>query len=86
MLIIHNRVDLTNQLFKKPFAFESVPDTLHGRQELVQLPGEHQGVRAPAERQVQMPAHLLSACHSESLTTFIAPRSLSPSLPHPIPF
>lgn len=36
---------------------------LHGLQELVQLLGEHQGVRAPVERQVQTPAYLLSACH-----------------------
>lgn len=49
--------------YSEPFAFESVTDTPHGRRELVQLLGEHQGVRAPAELQVQTPAHLLSACH-----------------------
>lgn len=49
--------------YSGPFAFESVSDTPPGRQELVQRLGEHQGVRAPAESQVQTPVHLLSACH-----------------------
>lgn len=45
--------------YLKLFAFETVTDVLCGRQQLVQLLGEHQGVRVPAELQVQTAAHLL---------------------------
>ncbi|CAB1460397.1 unnamed protein product [Pleuronectes platessa] len=44
-LTMSSGADLSDQLFR------TVTDTPSGRQELVQLPGEHRGVRAPAESQ-----------------------------------